>query len=51
MTPSMAAPPFILFMDRLLGTAHLMTLAPPRVDGGKHIDFPSTRGPSPRRAK
>jgi hypothetical protein len=33
----MAAPPFILFMDRLLGTAHLMTLAPPRVDGGKHI--------------
>ena len=28
---------FILFQGRLLGTAHLMTLAPPRPDGGKHI--------------
>jgi hypothetical protein len=28
---------FILFQDRLLGTAHLVTLAPPRPDGGKHI--------------
>lgn len=28
---------FILFQGRLLGTAHLVTLAPPRPDGGKHI--------------
>ena len=28
---------FILFQGRLLGTAHLVTLAPPRPDAGKHI--------------
>ena len=28
---------FILFQGRLLGTAHIITLAPPRADGGKHI--------------
>ena len=31
------APGFILFQGRLLGTAHIITLAPPRADGGKHI--------------
>lgn len=31
------APSFILFTGRLLGTAHVITLAPPRPDGGKHI--------------
>ncbi len=30
-------PSFILFQGRLLGTAHLMTLAPPRADSGKQI--------------
>jgi hypothetical protein len=33
----MSAPAFVLFQGRLLGTAHLVTLAPPRVDGGKHV--------------
>ena len=28
---------FILFQGRLLGTAHVITVAPPRADGGKHI--------------
>ncbi len=28
---------FFLFQDRLLGVAHVITLAPPRPDGGKHI--------------
>jgi hypothetical protein len=28
---------FILFQGRLLGTAHLITLAPPRPEGGKHV--------------
>lgn len=28
---------FILFQDRLLNTDHIVTLAPPRPDGGKHI--------------
>jgi hypothetical protein len=28
---------FIAFADRLLGTAHVITIAPPRADGGKHI--------------
>jgi hypothetical protein len=32
-----AAPTFFLFQDRLLGSAHVITLAPPRPDGGKHI--------------
>lgn len=31
------APSFVLFNGRLLGTAHVITLAPPRPDGGKHI--------------
>jgi len=30
-------PVFILFNGRLLGTAHIVTLAPPRPDGGKHM--------------
>lgn len=34
---SAVAPSFILFTGRLLGTAHVITLAPPRPDGGKHI--------------
>ena len=28
---------FIVFNDRLLGTAHVITVAPPRADGGKHM--------------
>jgi hypothetical protein len=28
---------FVLFSGRLLGTAHVITMAPPRPDGGKHI--------------
>lgn len=36
MTPPVA-PAFILFQGRLLGTAHVVSLAPPRPDGGKHI--------------
>jgi hypothetical protein len=32
-----SAPSFVLFQGRLLGTAHIITLAPPRADGGKHI--------------
>lgn len=31
------SPGFILFQGRLLGTAHLITLNPPRPDGGKHV--------------
>lgn len=31
------APSFFLFQGRLVGTAHVITLAPPRPDGGKHI--------------
>lgn len=31
------APSFVLFQGRLLGTAHVVTLAPPRPDGGKHV--------------
>jgi hypothetical protein len=30
-------PVFVLFNSRLLGTAHIVTLAPPRPDGGLHI--------------
>ena len=28
---------FILFQERLLNTAHIVTIAPPRPDGGKHV--------------
>lgn len=28
---------FILFAGRLVNTAHIVTVAPPRPDGGKHI--------------
>jgi len=28
---------FILFQERLLNAAHIITVAPPRPDGGKHI--------------
>ena len=28
---------FILFQGRLFGTSHLISVAPPRADGGKHI--------------
>ena len=31
------APGFIVFQGRLFGTAHLISIAPPRADGGKHI--------------
>ena len=31
------APGFILFQGRLFGTTHLISIAPPRADGGKHI--------------
>jgi hypothetical protein len=31
------APSFILFQGRILNTARLITLAPPRPDNGKHI--------------
>jgi len=31
------APSFILFQGRILNTARLVTLAPPRPDSGKHI--------------
>ena len=33
----MTAPGFILFQGRILNTARLVTLAPPRPDNGKHI--------------
>lgn len=33
----MSAPSFILFQGRILNTARLVTLAPPRPDSGKHI--------------
>ena len=26
-----------MFQGRMLGTAHIVTIAPPRADGGKHI--------------
>jgi hypothetical protein len=32
-----AASPFILFQGRILNTAHLVSLVPPRPDGGKHM--------------
>lgn len=34
---SAVAPSFILFTGRILGTAHVITLAAPRPDGGKHV--------------
>ena len=37
MRARMAAPSFVLFQGRVLGTAHIVTLAPPRVDGGKYV--------------
>ena len=33
----MTAPGFILFQGRVLNTARLITLAPPRPDNGKHV--------------
>ena len=33
----MSAARFILFQGRILNTAHLITLIPPRPDGGKYI--------------
>ena len=33
----LVAPGFIVFQGRLFGTAHLISIAPPRADGGKHI--------------
>lgn len=29
--------PFILFQGRILNTAHLVSLVPPRIDNGKHV--------------
>jgi hypothetical protein len=31
------AAPFILFQGRILNTAHLVSLVPPRIDNGKHV--------------
>jgi hypothetical protein len=35
--PRMPAPAFILFQGRILNTAHLISLVPPRPEAGKHI--------------
>jgi len=37
MMSGMGAPDFILFQGRILNTARLITLAPPRPDNGKHM--------------
>lgn len=37
MIARMPAPSFILFQGRILNTQHLITLVPPRPDGGKHV--------------
>ena len=34
---SSVAPGFIMFQGRLFGTTHLISIAPPKADGGKHI--------------
>lgn len=33
----MSSAPFILFTGRILNTAHLVSLVPPRIENGKHV--------------
>ena len=37
MIPGMSGATFILFQGRILNTTHLVSLIPPRPDGGKYI--------------